>query len=159
MKAIGPSYILSIFYPDKLDLTLSDVQDYNWLEFQQSTTYDGHNINSSNIINFWKAFGELNQEQKINFLIFFTGTSYAPTSGLKKIGLTIHKSYQGLHVAHTCTIVTQTCLKENHGSKFQHMHHDYLRNSIIQKGLLFHIAEKKQNHFNLNFLLNLRFLF
>ena len=48
----------------------------------------------------------------------------------------------------------KTRINERQGSKCQRMHHAYLIKLIIsQKGFLKYITEKKQNHFEINFLL------
>ena len=86
--SLGPiRNILDIFFPEDLDILISGKEVYNWEEFKQSTTYsDGYDENSETIQLFWKIFFDyFTQEQKIDFLMFVTGSKRVPIQGMKEV--------------------------------------------------------------------------
>lgn len=110
--ALGPvKNLLRMFFPEDLDILISGKEEYDWDEFKQSTNYsDGYDENSESIKIFWKIFFEFfNQDQKIVFLMFVTGSNRVPIQGMKEIKLRIQKSTSTnlLPVAHTCAGILQ----------------------------------------------------
>lgn len=109
--ALGPSKsLLSIFFPEDLDILISGKEEYNWDEFKQNAVYTGYDENSETIKIFWKIFfDKFTQEQKINFLMFVTGSKRVPIQGMKEVKLRIQRttSTQLLPVSHTCAVILQ----------------------------------------------------
>lgn len=58
---------------------------------------------------FWQVFDSFSEENKIDCLMFLTGTKGVPINGLKEVHLNIQKSsdLNFLPVAHTCAEVLQ----------------------------------------------------
>ncbi|OHT12501.1 ubiquitin ligase [Tritrichomonas foetus] len=107
---IRANKIIIMFEPEELDIMISGQTVYNWEELKQSSTYSsGYNGNSETIGMFWKVFDELTENQKIDFLMFATGTKRVPVNGLKEIQLEFQRTTDTrmLPVAHTCAEIIQ----------------------------------------------------
>ncbi|OHT01110.1 hypothetical protein TRFO_01700 [Tritrichomonas foetus] len=110
---LGPT-LINIFYPDEIGVLVSGLEQYNWTEFKENTVYSGYDADSNNIKLFWDVFNELEEEQKINFLMFATGSKSVPVGGLKNTALVIQKtSGNSFPVAHTCSGILQLPVYES----------------------------------------------
>lgn len=126
---------VTFFEPVDLDLILSGQTVYNWEELIENTTYsDGYTADSETIQLFWAVFNEFSQENKIDFLMFLTGTKSVPMNGLKEIHLEIQKSndISFLPVAYTCSEILQLP--------------DYRDFELLKKNLLICIENNNQFH-------------
>lgn len=101
---------VTIFQPEEFDIMISGQTVYIWNELKENAVYsDGFNKDSENILLFWQVFDSFSEENKIDCLMFLTGTKGVPINGLKEVHLNIQKSsdLNLLPVAHTCAEVLQ----------------------------------------------------
>lgn len=126
---------VTIYEPEEFDIIISGQTVYDWEELKKNTTYsDGYTEDSENIRLFWQVFDELSQENKIEFLMFLTGTKMVPIKGLKEIDLEIQRSADAkyLPVAHACSNILQLP--------------DYCDADLLRKNIMICIENNNQFH-------------
>ncbi|KAK1353641.1 hypothetical protein POM88_052006 [Heracleum sosnowskyi] len=79
----GREYFFQIVTLQDLDSILRGIQDVNFEDWKESTTYELYEETDLQILWFWKWLGNLSAEDQINFLIFWTSTSWLPSGGFK----------------------------------------------------------------------------
>lgn len=98
--------MMKIFSPQELNILVSGIEKFNWEEFKKAVILKGgYKKDSNTIVDLWHIFdNDLNEQQRINFLYFVTGTKTAPAGGLKNLHIVIEKTSDCklLPVAHTC---------------------------------------------------------
>lgn len=126
---------VKFFEPEEFDIIVSGQTFYNWDELKSNTTYsEGYTAESENIKLFWNVFDEFTQEEKIEFLMFLTGSKRVPINGLRDINLEIQRSNDTsfLPVAHTCSEILQLP--------------DYCDKDLLRKNLLICIENNYEFH-------------
>ena len=97
--------IMKIFAPEELSELVSGVENYDWKEFRKKTKIEGFKKADKTVEFFWSIFeNDWDDQTRINFLNFVTGSRTAPIGGLGKLGVKIAKvdDKNLLPVAHTC---------------------------------------------------------
>lgn len=102
---IAISKLYKLFSADEIDILVSGEAVLDWAALKKNAKYiDGYTKDSIQVIWFWDLFNRFNNDQKVKFLRFSTGTPRAPVEGLGEVQLTIQKTndLQMLPVSHTC---------------------------------------------------------
>lgn len=97
--------IMEIFHPSELSELVSGIETLDWNSFKKATILKGFKKDSKTIIDLWYLLdNEWNEDQRINFLYFITGSKTAPVGGLGNLHIKIEKisTKNLLPVAHTC---------------------------------------------------------
>ncbi|OHS93857.1 ubiquitin ligase [Tritrichomonas foetus] len=91
-RKLCSNQIFSCFTPEELDILVSGQPVFEWEALRNGARYSGYSANSQTIKWFWSCFDNLEEEDKIKFLIFTTGNSRAPVGGLSEVHLKIVES-------------------------------------------------------------------
>jgi len=97
--------VLQLFSAKELMALVIGNENYDWDVFKENCDYkEPFTEDHETIIMFWRAFKELNEEQKRKFLLFLTGSDRIPARGMESISMTIQRAGDAnfLPVAHTC---------------------------------------------------------
>lgn len=103
-----PPNVLRLFRPDELSLLVTGQPELNFYELEENTAYEGYNVKSPTIRNFWHVIHDkFNSDDKKRFLYFSTSFKRAPLYGMKSLNFTIIKDTNVDHLptAHTCSCV------------------------------------------------------
>lgn len=98
------SKFLSAFQPGELQELIVGSEDYDWIEMKSIAEYKGeYTADHPTIVAFWKAFYQLDEDERKKFLQFLTGSTRLPLAGMKMLKITIQPTApEALPVAHTC---------------------------------------------------------
>ncbi|VEL35807.1 unnamed protein product [Protopolystoma xenopodis] len=89
---VDESPLTFLFRPDELELLVRGSQEYDFLELERVTTYEGDYSASSPVIqNFWSVLHEMDREQQKQLLQFATGSDRIPLGGMAKMRFVIAK--------------------------------------------------------------------
>ena len=73
-----------MFNSEELELVLNGISTLSIEDWKENTNYQGnYNSNHKVIKWFWRALDKLNDDDKVKFLQFSTGTSRLPIGGFK----------------------------------------------------------------------------
>eukprot|EP00730_Choanoeca_flexa_P003867 TRINITY_DN11527_c0_g1_i1.p1 TRINITY_DN11527_c0_g1~~TRINITY_DN11527_c0_g1_i1.p1 ORF type:complete len:940 (+),score=249.24 TRINITY_DN11527_c0_g1_i1:157-2976(+) len=111
LNEVVPLQQLSIFTPKELQYLISGSQEYDLEDWKNHTEYKGYRATDEVIVWFWEVVAQMDDEDKIKFLQFCTGSSRVPLEGFQALKgsdgprrFTIQKldDLTRLPSAHTC---------------------------------------------------------
>lgn len=109
---------LDLFLPEELELLVVGSPELDFKALECNAKYEGYDVDSPVIINFWKWVEESSNETKVKLLKFITASSKAPIGGLGKIDFIVQRAgpdSDKLPTSHTCF---NTLLLPDYGVKY-----------------------------------------
>ncbi|XP_038648920.1 probable E3 ubiquitin-protein ligase HERC4 [Scyliorhinus canicula] len=99
--------VVDIFQPVELMSLIHGNTKYDWQLLADNTKYLGYTETDDVIVNFWKMFRELTEEEKKQFLVFLTGCDRVPVGGMGSLRIVVrHEPTDDpdlyFPAAHTC---------------------------------------------------------
>lgn len=83
--SIIPKSWINIFNEQELELLISGLPKIDLEDLRSNTTYNKYNLNSPQVLWFWKAMESFEEEDRARFIQFVTGTSRVPLGGFKHL--------------------------------------------------------------------------
>ncbi|VDL63048.1 unnamed protein product [Hymenolepis diminuta] len=83
--SIIPKSWINIFNEQELELLISGLPKIDLEDLRSNTTYNKYNLNSPQILWFWKAMESFEEEDRARFIQFVTGTSRVPLGGFRHL--------------------------------------------------------------------------
>ncbi|XP_017772086.1 PREDICTED: ubiquitin-protein ligase E3A isoform X2 [Nicrophorus vespilloides] len=103
---VDESPLEMLFRPEEVELLICGSKNFDFIELENATEYDGGYTNSTLIVrHFWSVVHAFSSEEQRKLLQFTTGSDRVPIGGLSKLKMVIARNgpdSDRLPTAHTC---------------------------------------------------------